>query len=54
MRHIGVRIYESPHGGRLLGWVSVRVAGKGARAGLEQIWYRRAAEPNAAPDRGGM
>ena len=28
MRHIGVRIYESPHGGRLLGWVSVRVGGK--------------------------
>src|SRR5436309_15196145 len=29
-RHIRVRIYESPHGGRLLGWVSVRVAGKGS------------------------
>jgi hypothetical protein len=27
-RHIGVRIYESPHAGRLLGWVSVRVGGK--------------------------
>src|SRR2546428_13870150 len=28
MRHIGVRICESPDGGRLLGWVSVRVGGK--------------------------
>src|SRR5437773_12490789 len=34
MRHIGVRRYESPHGGRLLGWVSVRVGG--ASIGLAQ------------------
>src|SRR5947207_6975423 len=41
-RHIRVRIYESPHGGRLLGWVSVRVAGKGSlwTASLHRIVRR--------------
>jgi hypothetical protein len=40
MRHIGVRIYESPHGGRLLGSVSVRVGGKRGLVDTEPAPHR--------------
>ena len=41
MRHIGrVRTDESPHGGRLLGWVSVRVGGNRGLVDAEPAPHR--------------